>query len=89
MTQRELFDKMIGNIKEVKARGATVLAISTIDDGRLDMIADNVIHLPRIHDLAAPAAAVTVMQLFAYYMAVLKGNDVDKPRNLAKSVTVE
>ena len=89
VTQRELFDKMIGNIKEVKARGATVLAISTFDDVRLDMIADNVIHLPRINDLVAPAATITVMQLFAYYMAVLKGNDVDKPRNLAKSVTVE
>lgn len=89
VTQRALFDKMIGNIKEVKARGATVLAISTFDDGRLDMTADNVIHLPRIHDMAAPAVAITVMQLFAYYMAVLKGNDVDKPRNLAKSVTVE
>lgn len=90
MTQDCLFEKMISNIKEVKARGAVVMAI-TQEKHRDDVakVADMVITIPDVDSLLAPIAAVTPMQLFAYYMAVQKGCDVDKPRNLAKSVTVE
>ncbi|MDP4092950.1 MAG: glutamine--fructose-6-phosphate transaminase (isomerizing) [Bacillota bacterium] len=89
MTQDSLLEKMISNIKEVKARGATVLAITQKKNKEVKKVADMVITIPDIDSDAAPIAAVTPMQLFAYYMAVLKGCDVDKPRNLAKSVTVE
>jgi glucosamine--fructose-6-phosphate aminotransferase (isomerizing) len=90
LTQDQLFDKMISNIVEVKARGAVVLGI-TMEKHREDVakVADAVITIPDMDPLFAPAVAVTPMQLFAYYVSVMKGNDVDKPRNLAKSVTVE
>jgi glucosamine--fructose-6-phosphate aminotransferase (isomerizing) len=88
-TQQALFDKTVSNIKEVKARGARVMVVCFEGCAVPDDIADEVIYLPRVDDLFAPALAVTPMQLFAYYMAVEKGCDVDKPRNLAKSVTVE
>ncbi len=90
MTQESLFEKMVSNIREVKARGAVVMAITQqkhADDAA--KVADMVVTIPDIDPLLAPIAAVTPIQLFAYYMAVLKGCDVDKPRNLAKSVTVE
>jgi glutamine---fructose-6-phosphate transaminase (isomerizing) len=89
LTQDDLYDKMVSNIKEVRARGASILAITCGDDKYLSGTADAVIKIPKLSSLLMPAAAITVMQLFAYYMAVMKGNDVDKPRNLAKSVTVE
>jgi glutamine---fructose-6-phosphate transaminase (isomerizing) len=89
MTQDSLFEKMASNIKEVKARGAVVLAITHEKNADVDKIADMVVTIPDTNPLLAPIAAVTTMQLFAYYVAVLKGCDVDKPRNLAKSVTVE
>jgi glucosamine--fructose-6-phosphate aminotransferase (isomerizing) len=88
-TQGALLEKTISNIKEVKARGAQVLAVCFEDTQLPEDIADEVVYLPRTDDLFAPILAVTPMQLFAYYMAVNKGCDVDKPRNLAKSVTVE
>ncbi len=90
MTQDSLFPKMISNIKEVKARKASIMAITQEKNAaEAEKIADIVITIPNIDPVLAPIAAVTPMQLFAYYMAVLKGCDVDKPRNLAKSVTVE
>jgi glucosamine--fructose-6-phosphate aminotransferase (isomerizing) len=90
MTQDVLFEKMISNIREVKARGAVVMAITQQKHAdEAAKVADMVVSIPDIDPLLAPIAAVTPMQLFAYYMAVLKGCDVDKPRNLAKSVTVE
>lgn len=90
MTQDSLFEKMISNIREVKARGAVVMAIvSTRHASEAAKVADMVIEIPDVDPLVAPVIAVTPMQLFAYYIAVLKGCDVDKPRNLAKSVTVE
>ncbi len=90
LTQDYLFDKMISNIREVKARGAVVLAItSKKNEEETKMVADAVISIPDMNPLFAPAVAVTPLQLFAYYVSVMKGNDVDKPRNLAKSVTVE
>jgi glutamine---fructose-6-phosphate transaminase (isomerizing) len=90
MTQEYLLEKMISNIKEVKARGAVVLAITLEKNKRkIEEVADEIITIPDINPVVAPIAAVTPMQLFAYYTAVHKGCDVDKPRNLAKSVTVE
>lgn len=89
MTQQPLFEKMVSNIREVKARGAVVMVITQEHNREAEKVADMVITIPDVDSLLAPIAAVTPMQLFAYYMAVLKGCDVDKPRNLAKSVTVE
>jgi len=90
MTQDTLFEKMVSNIREVKARGAVVLAI-TQEKHQEELLktADMVLTIPDVDSLTAPIAAVTPLQLFAYYMAIEKGCDVDKPRNLAKSVTVE
>lgn len=90
LTQDALFEKMVSNIREVKARGAVVLAIAAKRHAEeVGKVADAVITIPDIDPLLAPILAVTPMQLFAYYVSVMKGNDVDKPRNLAKSVTVE
>ena len=90
LTQEQLFEKMIGNVREVKARGAVVLAIAQEKNAdEVAKIADAVITIPNVDSVLAPIVAVTTMQLFAYYVAVMKGNEVDKPRNLAKSVTVE
>jgi glucosamine--fructose-6-phosphate aminotransferase (isomerizing) len=89
MTQDSLMDKMISNIKEVKARGAVVMAITQESNKNVAEAADIVVNIPDVDPLLAPIAAITPMQLFAYYMSVAKGCDVDKPRNLAKSVTVE
>lgn len=90
MTQDNLFDKMVSNIKEVKARGAVVLAITQEKHKvEAEKSADMVITIPDVDSMTAPISAVTPLQLFAYYMAIEKGCDVDKPRNLAKSVTVE
>lgn len=89
LTQTGLLDKMISNIREVKARGAVILGIASESCEKADEICDTVIHIPDVDPLLAPILAVTPTQLFAYYMTVYKGLDVDKPRNLAKSVTVE
>lgn len=90
LTQDALFEKMVSNIREVKARGAVVLAIAEEKHTEeVEKVADAVITIPNIDPLLAPIVAVTPLQLFAYYVSVMKGNDVDKPRNLAKSVTVE
>ena len=90
MTQPHLFSKMAGNVKEIQARGAKVLVITTEDLAEeAAKVADMVVTIPEIDPIYAPVTAVVPMQLFAYYCAVLRGCDVDKPRNLAKSVTVE
>lgn len=90
LTQPELIEKMISNIREVKARGAYVIVITQKSHaGRVSEIADMIVELPEVNPIFAPVIAVTPMQLFAYCCSVEKGNDVDKPRNLAKSVTVE
>ncbi len=90
VTQEALLDKMISNIREVKARGAVVMAV-TMERMAEDVarVADTVITIPDVDPDFAPIVAVTPLQLFAYYVSVMRGNDVDKPRNLAKSVTVE
>ena len=88
-TQKRLFDKTVSNIKEVKARGAKVVLICGEDYVPEKDVADFKFGLPAFDDLLSPMPAVVPLQLIAYYTAVLKGTDVDKPRNLAKSVTVE
>lgn len=88
-TQRKLYDKMLSNIKEVKARDATVVAITLEGDREIYEAADHVLHIPDTLDFVTPVLAVVPLQLFAYYAAKARGCDVDKPRNLAKSVTVE
>jgi glucosamine--fructose-6-phosphate aminotransferase (isomerizing) len=88
-TQQELYEKTLSNIKEVKARDAFVLGVTWAGNEDLAKSVDEVLYLPQLHPLLAPVAAVIPLQLLAYYAAVARGNDVDKPRNLAKSVTVE
>lgn len=88
-TQEDLLEKMISNIKEVKAREATVLGLAMEGNEAIKEVADQVIFIPRTHPLLAPVLAIIPLQLLAYYMAVARGCDVDQPRNLAKSVTVE
>lgn len=84
-----LLEKTISNIKEVKARGAYVVAVTAFDRGDLRECADAVIMVPKASEMVMPSLLVVPMQLLGYYMSVAKGCDVDKPRNLAKSVTVE
>lgn len=88
-TQEQLLEKTVSNIKEVKARGAQVLAVAMEGQEGLADAVDAVIEIPRTSALLAPALAVIPLQLLAYYASLARGNDVDKPRNLAKSVTVE
>ena len=80
---------MISNIREVKARGAVVIAFTDENDASVPAVADHVIALPSCAPLVLPSMPLIPLQLFAYYVALLKGCDIDKPRNLAKSVTVE
>ena len=87
--QSKLFEKMISNIKEVKARGAYVVAIAKQGNKEIGKVADEVLFIPDCMDEISPLLSVVPLQLFAYYVSVARGNDVDKPRNLAKSVTVE
>ena len=84
-----LFDKVISNVREIKARGGKVIAISTADCHPLDEIADHLITVPKTCPMLMPIVTCVPLQLLAYHIAVLRGNDVDQPRNLAKSVTVE
>ena len=88
-TQRPLLEKTVSNVKEVKARGANVLLVCRGGDSDAELCADHTVRLPDLPDFLMPSLSVVPLQLFAYYMAVLRGCDVDKPRNLAKSVTVE
>ena len=88
-TDGRLFDKMMSNIREVKARGAVVLGLATEDRTEIAEQTDMVFYIPKISPFMLPSLSVIPMQLFAYYVASMKGCDIDKPRNLAKSVTVE
>jgi len=87
--QHELGEKMTSNIKEVKSRGAKVISFVSPLDAHCRKESDQSIVLPEIDSLLAPLVEVVPLQLLAYYVSVAKGCDVDKPRNLAKSVTVE
>ncbi|OQB24533.1 MAG: Glutamine--fructose-6-phosphate aminotransferase (isomerizing) [Firmicutes bacterium ADurb.Bin182] len=88
-TNERLLDKMVSSIREVKARGGVVIALAGEGAPGVEEAADHVIWLPRSQPFTLPSLSVIPLQLFAYYMASLKGCDIDKPRNLAKSVTVE
>ena len=87
--QDHVYDKMVGQIEQVKSRGGTVLAVATEGDEAIAEKADHVMYVPPASSLLTPVLAVLPLQLFAYHVAVRRGCDVDQPRNLAKSVTVE
>lgn len=89
MTKNQLYEKMRSNIEEVKARKAPIILIATEGDEKAKELADDVIYVPETMELLEPLLNTIPLQLFAYYMAVILGKDVDRPRNLAKSVTVE
>ena len=80
-----LYPKMLGNIEEVKARDGKVIAIATEGDEDIAVRVDHVIHVPPAPELLSPLVSVIPLQLFAYHVAVIRGCDVDQPRNLAKS----
>jgi glucosamine--fructose-6-phosphate aminotransferase (isomerizing) len=87
--QDKTYDKILGNIEEVKARGGDVIAIATLGDEKIRKLANTVIHIPETEEYLTPFLTVLPLQLFAYYVAVRRTCNVDQPRNLAKSVTVE
>jgi glutamine---fructose-6-phosphate transaminase (isomerizing) len=84
-----VYDKVMSNLEEIKARGGPVIAVICEGDTRVTELADDVIQIPEVEDFLQPIVAAVPLQLLAYHIAVLRGCDVDKPRNLAKSVTVE
>jgi glucosamine--fructose-6-phosphate aminotransferase (isomerizing) len=87
--QDRLFGKMISNIQEVKARGASVIALAKEDKREIEEQADMTMYIPVCADETTPLLAVVQLQLLAYHIAKRRGCDIDKPKNLAKSVTVE
>ena len=89
LTQPELYKKTISNIQEVKTRGAFVMAVTTVGNTEVEKVADYVVYLPETKPIFANSLAIIPLQLFGYYVSIGRGLDVDKPRNLAKSVTVE
>ena len=84
-----VYEKMISNVQEIKARSGRILAIATDGDDTVSKMADEVIYIPKVNEMLEPILCVVPLQLFSYYIGKSKGYDVDKPRNLAKSVTVE
>jgi glucosamine--fructose-6-phosphate aminotransferase (isomerizing) len=84
-----VFDKVVSNIQEVKARGGRVIALTSRDEPQLAGLIEAEIRIPQTIDMLAPVLAAVPLQLLAYYIAVKRGCNVDQPRNLAKSVTVE
>ena len=89
LTQQSTYDKTISAVQEVKARGGKVIAVAYDSDTEIDKFADLVLRIPESDDLLAPVNAAVPLQLLAYHVAKLRGHDIDQPRNLAKSVTVE
>ena len=89
-TQNDIIEKTISNIKEVRARGAKTIVITMEGNKMINSeVADDIFYIPKTLDILAPVLANIPNQLFAYYVALNLGTDIDKPRNLAKSVTVE
>ncbi len=86
---KELNSKMVNNIKEVKSRGAYVISVAIEGSEKIKEVSDEIFYIPETHPLFVPVLEVLPFQIYAYYVALLKGCDIDKPRNLAKSVTVE
>jgi glucosamine--fructose-6-phosphate aminotransferase (isomerizing) len=88
-TRSDVYEKVISNVMEGRARDARIIAVATEGDEQIERYADDVWFVPPIHDALSPVIAIIPLQLFAYHVAVARGTDVDQPRNLAKSVTVE
>ena len=88
-TQSKLLEKMVSNIQEVKSRGAFTITVTKEGTEFSEGIMDEIVEVPALEDILMPMVTVIPLQLIAYYTTVLKGLNVDKPRNLAKSVTVE
>ena len=88
-TESHVSDKLASNLQEIRARAAQIIAVATDGDDRVAELADDVLWVPRTSPLLQPALAVIPLQLLAYHIARLRGLDVDQPRNLAKTVTVE
>ena len=88
-THHQLYEKIISNMQDVKSRNGRILAVGTEGDERVKKIADSVLEIPQTLNALVPLLSVLPLQILAYYVAVDKGLDVDMPRNLAKSVTVE
>jgi glucosamine--fructose-6-phosphate aminotransferase (isomerizing) len=84
-----VYEKNLSNMEEIKARQGRIIAVATEGNKDISNLADDTIYIPATSEMLSPILAVIPLQLFAYHMAVLLGRDVDKPRNLAKSVTVE
>ena len=89
MPQGPTYDKVMSNLEEIKARGGPVIAIVCEGDREVGRLADDIIEVPAVEEFLQPIITVIPLQLLAYYIAVARGCDIDKPRNLAKSVTVE
>ena len=89
MPQGFVYDKVMSNLEEIKARGGPVLAIAAEGDRDVARLADDVIYVPNAPEFLSPLTTIIPLQLLAYHIAILRGCDVDRPRNLAKSVTVE
>ncbi len=87
--QDSVYSKIISNLQEIKARKGIIIAVATEGDEKIKELADEVIYLPKFHEFILPIVSIIPLQLLAYHIAVLRGCDVDQPRNLAKSVTVE
>ena len=88
-THHQLYEKIISNMQDVKSRNGRILAVETEGDEQVKKIADSVLEIPQTLNALVPLLSVLPLQILAYYVAVNKGLDVDMPRNLAKSVTVE
>ncbi len=88
-TKNRVYEKMISNLEEIKARRGLILAIATAGDRHIAKLVNDVFYVPKTHEMLEPLLNIIPLQLFAYHFGVLRGHDVDKPRNLAKSVTVE
>ena len=88
-TRSSVYDKLISNVMEGRARDAQVIAVATEGDPQIERFADDVCWVPDTHEALSPVLAIIPLQLFAYHVAIARGTDVDQPRNLAKSVTVE
>ncbi|MEX0585528.1 MAG: SIS domain-containing protein, partial [Pirellulales bacterium] len=84
-----VYDKVMSNLEEIKARGGPVIAVTCDNDTHVADLADDIIRVPAVDDFLQPIVTSIPLQLLAYHIAVMNGCDVDKPRNLAKSVTVE
>jgi glucosamine--fructose-6-phosphate aminotransferase (isomerizing) len=89
LTQQHVYDKTISAVQEVKARGGKVIAVAYEDDAEIGKLAAAVLPVPRSDDLLSPVTTIVPLQLLAYHVAKERGHDIDQPRNLAKSVTVE